>query len=165
MEMILGWRPSPFVTEVAATASGGDTMAPKRKLSGQLMFGINVWAATPTNKVVNSTKPNAASEIGLMLALNCCQLVFHAAAYNKGGRKIKKTIEGSSLMTGMAGTRLITTPQTTSTTGKENLYLLLNMPRKVTPNNKKTIRPMFPIMLISAGKIKNDFSTGGENLI
>ena len=79
-------------------------------------------AATATSEVVNSTSPTAALVIGLSADLKLCQLVFHAAAYNIGGRKITKTMAGLSDITGNPGIRLMAIPDTTNTMGKGNLY-------------------------------------------
>ncbi len=64
----------------------------------------------------------AANPIDRMEPLNSCQLVFQAAAYKSGGKKMIKTISGSSEMTGKPGIRLIAIPDMTNTIGKGNLY-------------------------------------------
>jgi hypothetical protein len=145
MVINLGCKPNPFVSEVAATASGGETIAPMRKANGQLILGINKCTASATSAVVNKTSPTAAILIGLKEALKWCQFVFQAAAYKSGGRKIINTIAGSSAITGNPGIRLITMPDKTNTIGKGNLYLLLSMPRKVIPNNNSRITLTFSI--------------------
>ena len=56
---------------VAATASGGATIAPSAKAAPALTAssGMRSWAVTPTTTVVNSTSPTARSTIGRRLAL------------------------------------------------------------------------------------------------
>src|SRR6185295_14526441 len=103
-------------------------------------------AATATNDVVNSTSPIAASVIGRRAALNSCQLVFHAAPYNNGGKKIRKTIDGLSVITGKPGIRLITTPESTRIIGKGKRYFVLRIPKKVIPNKRMITRPMFSMV-------------------
>ena len=80
-------------------------------------------AATATSKVVNNTSPTAALVIALIEALKLCQLVFQAAAYKSGGKKMTKTISGLRDITGKPGIRLIAIPDNTNTIGKGNLYL------------------------------------------
>jgi len=141
----LGCSPNPFVSEVAATASGGDTMAPIRKDSGHVKPGINRWAVSATNAVVKKTSPTAANVIGLIEALKLCQLVFQAAPYKSGGRKIINTISGLSDITGKPGIRLMHNPDNTNTIGKGKLYLLLSNPKKVIPNNNIIMIETFSI--------------------
>src|SRR5688572_5547304 len=103
MVIIRGWRRRPFVIEVAATASGGDTIAPVRKARGQVKPGISACATTATLIVVKITSPIAAMLMGRMAALNSCQLVFHDASYKSGGRKRMNTISGLKEITGRPG--------------------------------------------------------------
>jgi hypothetical protein len=84
---------------------------------------MSICAATATSNVVNNTRPTAARAIGLKEALKLCQLVFHAAAYNIGGKKMIKTISGSIEITGNPGIRLIAMPDKTNIIGKGKLYL------------------------------------------
>jgi hypothetical protein len=65
---------------VAATASGGETMAPKAKATAQGIAGTTERSAIPTTNVVNSTSPKASRKMGRQLALNSCQEVNHPAA-------------------------------------------------------------------------------------
>ena len=134
-----------MVTDVAATASGGETIAPIKNAKGQSRFGMSQWAAMATMDVVKITSPIAAKPMGLKLALKSCQLVFHAAAYNNGGKKIMNTTSGPNSITGSPGMMLIQTPLSTKAIGKGNLYLLLSIPRNATPNNRNTITAIFSI--------------------
>src|SRR5687767_13138458 len=98
MVMIRLGRPEPLVAEVAATASGGEMMAPSTKASGHPKPVIKVWAIQATAHVVKITQPIASNVIGRLAALKSGQEVDHAALYRMGGRKTRKTISGSSEM-------------------------------------------------------------------
>ena len=52
------------VTAVAATASGGDTIAPSTNATGQLIPGITACATQATAVVVTTTRPTASNVIG-----------------------------------------------------------------------------------------------------
>ena len=64
---------------VAATASGGETIAPSTKAAAQGMSGMRSFKVAPTASVVAITRPIASSPIGRMFALNSCQDVSKAA--------------------------------------------------------------------------------------
>ena len=64
---------------VAATASGGDTMAPNTKAAAQGMSGIRNLSVAPTASVVTITRPIASRPIGRRLALKSRQEVSSAA--------------------------------------------------------------------------------------
>ena len=55
--------------------------------------------------------------IGLFHFQKSRQEVFQAAAYNRGGRKIRNTSSGSSRMDGIPGMKLITSPLITNKIG------------------------------------------------
>ncbi len=55
-------------TAPAATASGGDTIAPRATAAAQLMPGTAACATSATTAVVTSTSPIASSEIGRRFA-------------------------------------------------------------------------------------------------
>jgi hypothetical protein len=93
-------------------------MAPSRNASGHDRPGIRKYAVTATRAVVKNTSPTAAKVIGRIDDLKLCQLVFHAAAYNKGGRNMIKTMAGSREIRGKPGIRLMRRPETTKTMGK-----------------------------------------------
>jgi hypothetical protein len=67
------------VTAVAATASGGETIAPSTNAAAHGRSGTIQCATAATAQVVNSTSPMASSEIGRRLALKSRQLVSSAA--------------------------------------------------------------------------------------
>jgi len=135
-----------LVKEVAATASEGDTMAPKRNAAGQGIPGIIIRVAKATAAVVKKTNPIEAKLIGRMAALKSRQLVFHAASYNNGGKKIRKIISGFKEMTGRPGIRLITIPDKSRTIGRGKLNLLLSTPKNATPNNNITMISTFSML-------------------
>ncbi|MBV6476711.1 MAG: hypothetical protein MOGDAGHF_02310 [Rhodocyclaceae bacterium] len=64
---------------VAATASGGETMAPKAKAAAHGMPGTSHFSVAPTASVVASTRPMASRPIGRMLALKSLHEVSSAA--------------------------------------------------------------------------------------
>ena len=63
----------------AATASGGETIAPSVNASGHPKPGITACTATATTTVVKTTRPKASSEIGRQLRLSSIQSVAQAA--------------------------------------------------------------------------------------
>src|SRR5690349_20219434 len=95
--------PNPLVADVAATASGGEMMAPSTKASAQPSPGINISATHATAHVVKITQPIASSVMGRLAVLKSAHEVFHAAAYRIGGRKIRNTISGSRVILGSPG--------------------------------------------------------------
>ena len=70
---------SRLAIESGATASGGATIAPRRKPIGQGKDKTN-RAATATATVVNTTHPNASKVIGRRLNRNSRQLIETADA-------------------------------------------------------------------------------------
>src|SRR5664279_6438569 len=112
--MIRGGICNFFVIEVAATASVGETMAPSKNPSGQLIPGINACATIPIITVVKKTRPKAANNIGRLFARKWYQLVFQDASYKSGGKKIRKIISGCSSIAGKPGTWLISKPESTN---------------------------------------------------
>ena len=71
--------PSRWTIAVAATASGGETIAPSAKAAAAHGSPMSQWAAAATRAVVNSTSPTASREIGRRLLLKSRQLVSRAA--------------------------------------------------------------------------------------
>lgn len=66
---------SPASTALAATASGGDTMAPSAKHAAQGKPGTTRCATTPTTSVVNATAPTASCTMIRRLARKSRQAV------------------------------------------------------------------------------------------
>ena len=64
---------------VAATASGGETMAPNTNATAQGMPGMRNFSVAPTASVVTMTRPMASMPIGRRLALKSRQDVSKAA--------------------------------------------------------------------------------------
>ena len=64
--MVTSRRGSPSLPAicVAATESGGDTMAPRAKAAGQLIPSTSECATTATAVMVASTRPTARKAIG-----------------------------------------------------------------------------------------------------
>src|SRR3954447_23331251 len=89
---------NPSRTEVAATASGGEIIPPSRKPAAREKSGISLFEIQATAAEVKITSPNPSMLIGLLNFQKSFQLVFQAAAYNKGGRKIRNTSSGCSVM-------------------------------------------------------------------
>src|SRR5688572_8611727 len=100
MVTILLGTPRPFVAEVAATASGGEMIAPKTNASAQPKPGIKECATHATALIEKITHPTANKVIGRFAALKSGHEVAHAAAYSTGGRKTKKTISGFNTIIG-----------------------------------------------------------------
>ena len=69
-------RGSPSVRAIdsGATASGGETMAPRTKPTPQERFNSQ-WAAAATATVVNTTQPTANNAMGRRLKRNSRQLI------------------------------------------------------------------------------------------
>jgi hypothetical protein len=107
----------PCNTLVAAIASGGDTMPPNKKPMASVNPGIIACAVNAMAADVKITRPIDNNPIGLLLAQKSFQDVFHAAEYNKGGRKMMKTTSGCRLTSGIPGIRLINKPATTRKIG------------------------------------------------
>ena len=70
-----------------------------------------------TANVVKKTSVIARVEMGRIAVLNSCQEVLKAASYNRGGKKIRNTISGSSARLGKAGTKPINKPTPTNKIG------------------------------------------------
>jgi hypothetical protein len=79
--------------------------------------GMIACETIATSADVKMTKPNASRLIGLLIFQKSFHDVFHAAAYNKGGRKIRKTNSGCRVICGMPGIKLIINPPITKNMG------------------------------------------------
>src|SRR5215831_5525671 len=88
------------VIAVAATASGGDTIAPSTNATGQDIPGKIACAAQATHVVVTITRPTASNAIGRRLAAKSRHDVNHAAENSSGGRKISSTVCGANVTLG-----------------------------------------------------------------
>ena len=109
--------PSRWKIDVAATASGGATIAPRVSAAARPMPGIMAFATRPTASVVNSTRPTARRRIGRAFARKSRIGVKYAAANRMGGRNRAKTRSGWSSMRGRPGTRPRATPARSSRIG------------------------------------------------
>src|SRR6476646_1997294 len=81
---------------VAATASGGEMIAPSATATDHGMSGNILRATTATTAVVTMTSPTASVPILSMFRLNSRTDVNIAADHRMGGRNTKKTRFGSS---------------------------------------------------------------------
>ena len=75
-------RRGMFILEriaVAATASGGDTIAPNANATAQGISGIRNLSVAPTTSVVTRTRPIASRPIGRRLVLKSRHEVSSAA--------------------------------------------------------------------------------------
>ncbi len=102
---------------LAATASGGDTIAPSATAAGQLNPGMTKRATAATTAVVASTSPTASRVIGRRLARKSRSDVKYAADQRTGGKKIRKTRSGSRRTIGTFGSRPMTSPPSTRKIG------------------------------------------------
>ena len=105
------------VTAVAATASGGETIAPSTNATGQLMPGMTACAIQATAVVVTTTRPIASNAIGRRLAAKSRHDVNQAAANSSGGRNSSSTSSGSIFTAGSPGTNASPSPPSTSRIG------------------------------------------------
>ena len=85
-----------FVIAIAATASVGESIAPRVNASGHDILGIRVCAITAITNAVIKTRDNDNTEIVERCLLNNGRDMFAAASYKIGGKKIKKIISGLS---------------------------------------------------------------------
>jgi hypothetical protein len=122
----------PFVAAVAATASGGEMMAPSTNDSAQSKPGITRCATQATAQVVKITHPIANKVIGRFAALKSGHDVFQAAEYKTGGRKMRKTTSGSREIEGIPGIIPMAIPAITSRIGYGTLILSVTSAKAVT---------------------------------
>ncbi len=93
-----------------AIASGGEIIPPNKNPSANVKSGIIALETNATAAEVQTTNPNANKLIGRFNFQKSFHEVFHAAAYNKGGRNIRNTRSGFRGNIGHAGIRLISSP-------------------------------------------------------
>jgi hypothetical protein len=125
---------------VAATASGGEIIPPRRNPKAREKPGIMAFDTSATAAEVKITNPNASRLIGLFHFQNSCHEVFHAAAYRRGGRKMRNTRSGSNIIGGTPGIRLIRSPLITNNIGYDSFSLLLIIVITAMPNNSEITR-------------------------
>src|ERR671910_1243 len=97
--------PTLRMISVGATASVGDTIAPSTNDSDQPR-PIPSWAATATAAMVTKTSGIASVAIARAFRRSSRTEVKNAAPYRSGGRKIKRTMSGSSSTYGKPGCHL-----------------------------------------------------------
>ena len=92
------WRP----IDVAATASGGATTAPRAKATQKSMPSAH-WRKTATPSAVKSTSPTDRLRMTARLLRKSTSDVRIAAAYSSGGRMPSSTISGLRATSGTNG--------------------------------------------------------------
>ena len=101
----------------ALMASGGDTIPPSKNPNANENPGMNQSATNATDRAVKKTTINAK----LVTMRRHRHSSFHdmakAASYNSGGRKMIKINSGSMCILGSPGSKLISNPVTTNSTG------------------------------------------------
>src|SRR5438552_15531532 len=88
------------MTEVDATASGGEMIAPTTNAVVQRMPGTTACATHATAVVVTTTRPMASSKMGRRLAEKSRHEVNQAAENKIGGRNSSSTSSGASRIGG-----------------------------------------------------------------
>ena len=116
METIRRGSPRRPATAVAATGSGGDTIAPSTTATAHGIPSTE-WASSATAAVVTSTSPTASRPIGRRLARSCRRSMCSAAQYSSGGRNRARVSSGSSSTSGSPGIRATASPASSSSTG------------------------------------------------
>ena len=133
--------PRRLAIDVAAIASVVATTAPNTKPSRQSkpLNTHRVVSATPS--AVKPTSPNARSKMLTKLYLNSRQEVSQAAEYSNGGRTARKITSGSKAILGIPGTKLRSSPATTSTIGYGVCNFLASAAKTTTKSSstRKTI--------------------------
>lgn len=89
-------RPSRRAIDVAAMASGGETMAPSAMAAGQPSCGARAIATAATARVVVKTRPTARRLIGRTLRHSSRGPREYEAENRIGGRKRASTTSGAS---------------------------------------------------------------------
>src|SRR6266850_5688900 len=102
---------------VAATASGGETIAPSATASGHVMPGTSTIATAAITPVLTATRPTARNAMFFRFVLKSRIGVRNALTYRSGGSTTRKTICGSSSNRGIPGTSPTTSPPSRSSTG------------------------------------------------
>src|SRR5574343_1659999 len=139
-------------TAVAATASGGEMMAPNKKPMAMVKPGKSAFAINPMPNVVTNTMVNARIAMGFRFCLNSYQLVLNAAMYKIGGRNTSITIEGSRKSLGNDGMAPSSIPTIVSNTGKSTLIFAEITDKATTQINRIitiSITGILPFFLIS----------------
>src|SRR5437867_5522442 len=110
---------SRLLIAVAATASGGETIAPSANAAAH-GNPPNACATTPIASVVTRTNPIASHRMGVRFARKSRHDVNSAAGYSNGGNTNSNTISGLSFNDGGPGRNPSARPATTSKTGYGN---------------------------------------------
>ncbi len=126
-------------TALAATASGGETIAPSVKQAAHGSAGTAQCTATPTASVVNTTAPIASSMMPPRLRLNSSQTEKYAPSTSSGGRNTISTRSGSRLTGGRPGTNAMPAPPTSSAAaGGSRSFLATSSSTTIAANDSRT---------------------------
>jgi hypothetical protein len=106
-----------FKMDVAATASGGDMMAPNKNPNGKVKPGMTELDTKAITHDVRITIPKAKEPMTLRHFQKSFHEVCHAASYNSGGRKMRNISSGSISGIGKPGTNPSIKPPSTKTIG------------------------------------------------
>ena len=104
-------------TAVAATASGGATMAPSAIAGAHGIVGMSVRATTATAAVVNPTANTTRPVTGAQLSLRSLSEASYAASSRTGATKSASASSGGSVNDGAPGTNASSAPPSARNTG------------------------------------------------
>jgi hypothetical protein len=121
---------------------------PSKKPYASGKLGIIACDKYATAVEVNMTRPIDNNPIGLRFFQKSFHEVFQAAAYNNGGRKIRKTVSGSNVTTGMPGIKPIHKPAITNNIGYEILSLTLSIDSRLTATSKDKTRKRLSCIIL-----------------
>src|ERR1700737_4714115 len=99
---------------IAATASGGDTIAPSTNAAGHPSPGTSRSATNATATVLSTTSPIALPRIGRRLARNNVQSVDQPPLKSSGGKIERKIQSGAIVTRGKPGTNASAVPARTN---------------------------------------------------
>src|SRR5215469_376242 len=120
-----------------ATASGGETIAPRTNPTGQDRPSSKCVAA-PAATVVNTTQPIASREIGRRLKRNSRQLIATADEYISGGNTSSSTSSGASCTGGRPGTSANKTPVSTRRIAGGTFHRFATTPTAASATSRST---------------------------
>ncbi len=104
-------------TAVAATASGGATMAPRAIAAGHGMAGISAWATIATAAVVSPTAKTTRPVTGAQLSLRSLRDASYAASSNTGAMNSAKASSGGRVNVVPVGRNARAAPPSARNTG------------------------------------------------
>src|SRR3954454_15675655 len=140
--IILRGSPSSRPTAVAATASGGATIAPRANPAASGRPGTSAHATKPTAAVVASTSPTDSRVIDRSSLRKPRTELCQAAAYSSGGTKKNSTSSGLSSYSGNPGTFDTASPTRTRTIGAETRVRSASPATTTAPTSSANIAAM-----------------------